>query len=235
MSRKEIIRVPIFPFKMVNAYLVKSERGCIVVDTGLLGSERKIERLLARNGLNFGDVKLIVVTHARVDCAGSAAHLRELTGAAIFAHQDDANFCCRKRPITYCPTGLVGKLFFKTPLPHEPYEGFVPDIMMKSDDTFDLKDFGLDGLVRRTGGHTPGSAGILVGGIAFTGRAMRLVEDAPHTVARELRRMVEGRAQHFYMGHRGPLGATRVMRHAQSLLAIVPRTCASPRCDHQSH
>ena len=34
MSRKEIIRVPIFPFKMVNAYLVKSERGCIVVDTG---------------------------------------------------------------------------------------------------------------------------------------------------------------------------------------------------------
>jgi hydroxyacylglutathione hydrolase len=32
--------------------------------------------------------------------------------------------------------------------------------MMKSDDTFDLKDFGRDGLVRRTGGHTPGSIAV---------------------------------------------------------------------------
>jgi hydroxyacylglutathione hydrolase len=83
--------------------------------------------------------------------------------------------------------------------------------MMKSDDTFDLKDFGCDRLVRRTGGHTPGSiavelasqealvgdliaAEILIGGIAFTRRAMRL-EDTPMRLP-GLQRMVEGRVQH---------------------------------------
>ena len=253
MSRTEIIRVPILPLNMINAYLVKSETGCIVVDTGLPGSERKIERLLARNGLNFRNVKLIVVTHAHVDHAGSAARLRELTGAPILAHQDDADLFSRKQPVTYCPTGLVGRLFFKTPLPHEPFEAFVPDIMMKNGDSFDLKDFGLDGLIRHTGGHTSGSiavelasqealvsdlvaSGILIGGIAFTGRAMRPpFEDDPHTVARELRRMVDGGAKHFYLGHGGPLGATEVMRHAKSLSAIVPHACASPGGDDQSH
>lgn len=250
MSNVEIIRVPVLPFNMVNAFLVKSGTGCIVIDTGIPGSERKIERLLARNGMTFKDVKLIIVTHAHTDHAGSAARLRQLTGAPIIAHEDGADYYSRKEPMTFCPTGPVGKLFFKTPVPHEPYEAFVPDIMMKNGDAVDLSEFGVVGQIRHTGGHTPGSiavelasqevlvgdliaSGILIGGIAFTGRATRPpFEDDPHIVARELQRMVDSGATKFYMGHGGPLGAKEVERHARSLLRLPTHVCASSGCKH---
>jgi hypothetical protein len=52
------------------------------------------------------------------------------------------------------------------------------------------------------------ASGILLGGIAFTGRAMRPpFEDDPQTVARELERLVRGGAKRCYMGHGGPLEA----------------------------
>jgi Zn-dependent hydrolases, including glyoxylases len=155
--------------------------------------------VLHKHGLTFQDIKLIVVTHAHTDHAGSAARIRELSGAPILAHQDDTDYYSRKLPMTYCTTSWVGRLFVKTPVPHEPYVGFAPDILMNDAETISLKDFGVDGIVRHTAGHTPGSigielasqdalvgdliaSGILIGGIAFNGRAIRPpFEDDPQT------------------------------------------------------
>lgn len=253
MSSAEIIRIPIWPLGMVNAFLIRSDAGCILVDAGIPGSERKIAKALARHCLSFEDIKLIVVTHAHTDHAGSAASLRRLSGAPILAHEDDADFYSRKEPMTYCATGLAGRLFLKTSAPLEPYEGFTPDIMMRNGDAMNLKDFGVEGLVRHTGGHTPGSiavelssqdalvgdliaSGILIGGIAFTGRAIRPpFEDDPEAVARELSRMVRGGAKRFHMGHGGPLEASEVMRHARVLAKIAQAQCSSGQCNHPSH
>ena len=244
MSAIEIIRIPILPFKTVNAHLIRSDAGCILVDAGIPGSEGKIARALARRGLSFADIKLIVVTHAHTDHAGSAKRLRELSGAPILAHSDDADFYSRKEPMTFCPTSSVGRLFLKTPFPHQPYEGFTPDIMMKNGDSMNLLNFGVDGVVRHTAGHTPGSiavelssqdvlvgdlvaSGIGIGGIAFTGRAIRPpFEDDPQTVGRELNRMLRGGAKRFYIGHGGPLEAAEVMRHAKSLSRITQPQCS---------
>ena len=243
MSSTKIIRIPIFPLNMVNAHLIAGGAGCILVDTGIPGSERKIAKVLTRHGLSMKDIKLIVVTHAHTDHAGSAGRVRKLSGAPILAHRDDADFYSRRVPMTFCPTGRVGKFFLKTPLPHEPYEGFEPDILLRDSDTVNLADFGVDGLVRHTAGHTPGSiavelssqdalvgdliaSGILIGGIVFTGRAMRPpFEDDPQTVARELERLVRGGAKRFYMGHGGPLEADEVLRHARRL-SKTARSCA---------
>jgi glyoxylase-like metal-dependent hydrolase (beta-lactamase superfamily II) len=235
MTETQIIRIPILPLGIVNAHLIRTAAGCILVDTGIPHSERKIGRVLARHGMSFADIKLIVVTHAHTDHAGSAARVRELSGAPILAHEADADFYSRQQPMTFCPTGLVGRLFLKTPAPHQPYEGFVPDIMMQKGEKIRLTDFGVDGIVRHTGGHTPGSvavelashdalvgdlvaSGILIGGIAFTGRAIRPpFEDDPARVSCELNGLIERGAQRFYMGHGGPLGAAEVTRHARTL------------------
>lgn len=239
MASASIFRIPILPFNMVNAHLVKCEAGCILVDAGIPGSEHKIGRALAQQSLSFRDIKLIIVTHAHTDHAGSAARLRELSGAPILGHRDDADQYGRKAPMTFCPTGPVGRLFLRTPAPHQAYQGFLLDIMMTNGESVNLQEFGVDGIVRHTAGHTPGSiaielssqealvgdllaSGILIGGIAFTGRAIRPpFEDDPESVARELLRMVEGGTKHFYMGHGGPLEAAEVMRHAMSLSKIA--------------
>ena len=199
--------------------------------------------MLARHGLSFRDIKLIIVTHAHTDHAGSAARLRALTGAPILAHRDDADFYRRKATMTFCPTGPFGRLFLRTPFPHAPYEAFEPDITMTDGETVNLLNFGVDGVVRHTGGHTPGSiavelssldalvgdliaSGILMGGLALTGRAIRPpFEDDPHKVARELDRLVQRGARRFYMGHGGPLTEAEVKRHVQKLANVAGETC----------
>ena len=249
MTPVKIIRIPILPLSMVNAHLIVGEAGCILVDAGLPNSERKIERVLARHGLALHNIKLIIVTHAHVDHAGSAARLRESSGAPILGHRDDADFYSRRAPMTFCPTGWFGWLFLKTPLPHQPYTGFEPDILLAGAETMNLEAFGVSGIVRHTAGHTPGSisvelssedalvgdlisSGILLGGIAFTGRARRPpFEDDPLAVASELERLVHAGTKRFYMGHGGPLQAAEVLRHAQFLSQAALKL---GRCDDRS-
>lgn len=253
MSPAQILRVPILPFRMVNAHIIKTGDGCIVVDAGIPGSEYKIGKALAQNGMSFTDIKLIIVTHAHTDHAGSAARLRSLSGAPLMAHKGDLDYYTRKKPMTYCTTGLIGQLFFRTPVPHQPFEAFEPDILISNAEAMSLKDFGVDGVVRHTAGHTEGSiavelssedvlvgdliaSGILIGGVAFTGRAIRPpFEDDPHRVAQELERLVKGGAKRFYMGHGGPLAPPEVMRHVRTLNQLPAHSCAHADCDHNSH
>ena len=152
--------------------------------------------------------------------------------------------------MAFCPTGLVGRLFLKTPAPHQPFEGFVPDLMMRNGDEISLREFGVDGIVRHAAGHTPGSvsvelathealvgdliaSGILIGGIAFTGRAIRPpFEDDAERVSLELEGLVDRGATRFYMGHGGPLSVAEVMQHARSRPKTRRHPCAVSKCSH---
>ncbi len=233
-----IIRIPILPFGMVNAHLIIGPRGCVLVDAGLPGSERKVARALRRHGLAFKDITLIVITHAHVDHAGSAAALRALSGAPILAHAGDAAHFARSAPMQFCPTGWFGRLFIKTRLMLEPYTGFAPDLLLDDHAQFELAPYGIDGVVGHTPGHTAGSlavaladgtalvgdliaSGILLGGIALTGRPKRPpFEDDPQAVAQALQQLVEAGMQRYYMGHGGPLPAQAVARHVRTLGAL---------------
>ncbi|MEM5431078.1 MBL fold metallo-hydrolase [Cupriavidus oxalaticus] len=248
----KIVEIPILPWGMVNAHLVVGETGCILVDTGIPGSEAKIERALAQNGLKFGDIKLIIVTHAHADHAGSAARVRDLSGAPVLAHRDDLDFFMRRRPMTYCPTGWFGRLFVKTPAPHASYIAFEPDILMGDVSQIDLTSFGAEGVVRHTAGHTAGAiavelasedalvgdliaSGLALGGIAFKDRAKSPpFEDDPLTIASELERIVRAGARRFHVGHGGTLEAHEVLRHAAHLRrkAALQCMCKDPNHKH---
>lgn len=235
MRNVTISRVPILPFGLVNAHLIRNGRGAILVDAGLPGTEPKVETALKRQGLQYRDIKLIVITHAHVDHAGGASKLRALTGAPIVAHTADAPYYRREIPMTFCPTGRFGRLFLRTGLMYEPYAAFEPDILLHGDESLDLNRFGVDGLVRHTAGHTAGSlavelasqdmlvgdlisSGLLLGGIALTERPKRPpFEDDPANVSAALQRMVRAGGQRFYMGHGGPLDARSVERHLREL------------------
>lgn len=232
MNPSAIVRIPILPFGMVNCHLIVGPSGCILVDAGLPGSERKIERALHALGRTFADLRLIVVTHAHVDHAGAAARIRELSGAPILGHAADRDFFERRRPMGFCETGWFGRLFMRTGLILEPYAPFTPDLLAGTGEVVDLEPFGVHGHARHTPGHTAGSisvelaggdalvgdllaSGILLGGLVRKGRAIRPpFEDDPQMVARELRRLVATGARRFHLGHGGPLDAVEVSRHA---------------------
>ena len=238
MAGIRIVRVPILPFGMVNCHLILGPHGCIVVDTGLPGSAAKIGRALRRHGRSYADIKLIVITHAHVDHAGSAASLRALTGAPIVAHQGDLRSYQQQEAMSFCPTGWFGRLFLKTGLILQPYQPFTPDILLAADQQLDLAPYGFDGRIRHTPGHTDGSisveladgqalvgdliaSGVLLGGLVRTGHAIRPpFEDDPHATARALQQLMENGAEMFYMGHGGPLPAAEVQAHSDRLLAL---------------
>lgn len=246
MNAAHVIRIPILPFGMVNAHLIRGPRGCVLVDAGRPGSEHKIGKALAREGLSFRAIKLIVITHAHVDHAGGAARLRELSGAPIVAHEGDLRHLRRELPMTFCATGWFGRLFLRTRLMYQPYEGFTPDLLLSGLAELSLEAYGVHGVVRHTPGHTAGSisvelgtrealvgdliaSGILLGGIARTGHAKRPpFEDDPGATARALLTLVDSGVQRYYMGHGGPLDADEVRRHAHALTDLV-RAPAAPR------
>ncbi len=230
MSR--IVRVSILPLRIVNAHLLIGASGCVLIDAGLPGSAAKFEKALSKQGMSFKDVQAIVVTHAHVDHAGAAAELRELTRAPIIAHEDDLRYYKREEPMRFCPTGWVGRLFMKTPA----FKAFEPDVLLSGHQSLDLSRYGVSGTVKHTPGHTKGSisvelgskealvgdlvaSGILIGGVVRLSRAIRPpFEDDPQAVRKELFCLVEAGVERFYIGHGGPLDASEVRHHAESLL-----------------
>ncbi|CAM2163608.1 Glyoxylase-like metal-dependent hydrolase (Beta-lactamase superfamily II) [Burkholderia cepacia] len=240
MKTPSIIAIPILPFGMVHCHLIIGDEACVLVDTGTPGSEGKIERALAKHGRGFRDVSLIVVTHAHTDHAGSAARLRELTGAPILAHAGDLDYYERRKEMTYCVAHWWGRLFLRSGVPGEAYLPFTPDILLQDNASFDLSRYGIDGVARHTPGHTAGSvsvelgsgdalvgdlvaSGVPLGGLIRTGHATRPpFEDDPRAVSVELMGMVDAGMQRFHTGHGGPLPAKEVRRHALSLRNLKP-------------
>ncbi len=230
--------VSILPFGMVNAFIVHSDRGCVLVDAGLPGSTSKFDRALQSIGRNLSDVSLIVVTHGHIDHAGGAFDLREKTGAPIVAHEREVPFLSGQRKMTFCPTRPFGRWFLQTGAPKRSYHRFSPDIILEGHDQLDLQPYGLNGRVVPTPGHTPGSvsvvmadgdafvgdmlaSGILLGGIAFKNRPERPpFEEEPHQVADELERLVHAGSKRFYLGHGGPLNDSQVGKHLARLRRV---------------
>lgn len=236
----KIIEIPILPFGMVHCHALIGSKGVVLVDTGLPGSDVKIARALHRHGCKLSDVVLIVITHAHVDHAGSAAELRALTGAPIMAHSDDLDYYERRKPMTYCDTGWFGRFFYRLGLMNQPYAPFTPDILLEEGDRADLAPYGIAGVARHTPGHTAGSvsielasgdamvgdlvaSGVLLGGVMRTGHAIRPpFEDDPQVVSDELMRLVDAGIKTFHLGHGGPLPADEVRRHAVKLRGTQP-------------
>jgi glyoxylase-like metal-dependent hydrolase (beta-lactamase superfamily II) len=69
-----------------NCYLITYGPELVLIDTGMRGSSKKIEKYL--NGLekNLSDIKYIIITHADPDHIGGAMEMRMLTGAKVVIH-----------------------------------------------------------------------------------------------------------------------------------------------------
>ena len=74
----------------VNAYVVESDDGLVLIDTGMPKKAGRIAEAIRDMGRDAKDVRHILVTHHHVDHVGSLMPLSNLSGAAIHAPAGDA-------------------------------------------------------------------------------------------------------------------------------------------------
>jgi len=132
-----------------NSYVVRSDDGVTIVDTGLPGNAGKIVDYVQSIGHHRSDVKTIVLTHSDMDHAGSAAQLKGITNARVAIHEADApRLSGEKAPKAV--KGMLG-LFLHLASAIMRFTTLNPDVLLKDSDNIDSLT------VIHTPGHTEGS------------------------------------------------------------------------------
>ena len=153
----------------VNCYLIETDTGYILIDTGGSSKRTDLEKELASAGCKPGYLKLIVLTHGDFDHTGNAAYLRDKYGTKIAMHYDDLGMLERGDMFWNRKKGnilirMIAPILF----------GFTKSDRSKPDlsieDGYDLSEYGFDAKVLSIPGHSKGSIGILTaGGDLFCG------------------------------------------------------------------
>lgn len=147
-----------------NAYVVQTDDGLLVVDTGLPGNADKIVAFIRGLGLEPSAVRTIALTHSDPDHTGSVARLKALTGAEVAIHRDDAPAVAGTGPGKE-RTGAL-RVLVAVVSPFVRVEPVQPDVLLGDGDSV----AGFD--VIHTPGHTPGSITLRRDGIVFSGDAL---------------------------------------------------------------
>ena len=148
-----------------NSVLLVNGSNSIIIDTGVRGNLHHFKTQFKQFRLNPTDIKLIILTHTHYDHTGNLKHLAELTGAKVLVHKNEfENLLNGFIPI---PKGQgkytrfisnAGRIVYPKYASPKP---FVADLI--NDDEFDLDDFGIDGKIISTPGHTAGSLSVIIG------------------------------------------------------------------------
>ena len=154
-----------------NSFLLFNGTNSVLVDTGVKGHLRRFKIMFNQFDLKPSDIKLIVLTHTHYDHTGNLKELVKLTGAKVLVHKNE--FENLKNGFTPIPKGIslktcfvaeLGRLFYPKYASPKP---FVADIVNEGE--FDLNEFGIDGKIISTPGHTNGSQSILIGTTLISG------------------------------------------------------------------
>ena len=133
-----------------NVYLLIEGNELTVIDTGTAGNAKKIVDYIQKIGWQPTRVSTIIITHCHMDHAGSVKELKDLTGAKVAVHEEDADIVSGKKPQPRPKNVLLRAVssFIKI----APVQ---PDIILKDNDKIGQLT------VIHTPGHTLGSIALL--------------------------------------------------------------------------
>ena len=140
-----------------NCYLLQTEHGFVLIDTGGKSKRRKLEQELELAGCRPGTLDLIILTHGDFDHTGNCAYLREKYNTKIAMHQADAGMVIYGDMFWNRQTGNI--LLKKVVNTLFRIKRFEPDFHL--DEHSDLSTYELNVKVLYLPGHSKGSIGIL--------------------------------------------------------------------------
>ena len=76
----------------LSSFLITSDAGHILINTGLEGSAAMIESNLKSLGLSMADIKILLTTQAHFDHTADLALIKEQTGARLLSTEADKSF-----------------------------------------------------------------------------------------------------------------------------------------------
>jgi glyoxylase-like metal-dependent hydrolase (beta-lactamase superfamily II) len=154
---------------LVNAYLVETESGHVLVDTGPGNRRDELEAGLRQAGCRPESLKLIVLTHGDFDHTGNCAYLRQKYGCKVAIHAADVGMLESGDMFWNRDSGngvirALAPILYRFPKSSR----ISPDILLE--DGRDLGEFGFNAEVVGLPGHSRGSIGVLSrGGDLFCG------------------------------------------------------------------
>jgi len=163
----------IYPIKMQfdTIYAIRQE-GVILIDGGDPGMKENLIRGLAKAYIQPNEVQLILLTHGHWDHVGSTKDIQEFTGSKVLLHRNDMKLLNVTPPPQPPGFKLWGKLVIevmKLYASNTRIPSFNVDIMA-GDEEIDLRNYGIQGKVIHTPGHSWGSVSVLLDdGKAFVG------------------------------------------------------------------
>jgi hydroxyacylglutathione hydrolase len=148
-------------FGGVNCYLVKTDAGYFLIDTGFHARRANLVQELDRAGCKPGNLKPILITHGDLDHTGNCAYLRKKHGTEIAAHHNEAeavesgNMALSRKSKPGLIAGTLLSFFSLL----SKSDRFKPDLYVK--DGHDLSAYGFNAQALFIPGHSKGSIGIL--------------------------------------------------------------------------
>ena len=155
----------------VNAYVVRGDDGCILVDTGMPGKQNELAGYLKHLGIHPESFNLIVLTHAHMDHVGGASSMKRLLNCPVAVGEDEMRSLEKGTtsvPVGATPLGRAAAFALRVVSGERKLETAEPDLAIS--DEMRLDDFGFKGRMISTPGHTKGSISLLLdSGEAFVG------------------------------------------------------------------
>lgn len=205
----------------VNYYVVRGRERSVLVDTGFPGKADAVLERLEKGGVDLGEISLILLTHGHPDHAGNAAELRRRLGVPVAIHALEAGWM--RSGVCVIPPAVrpFGRVIKATTKPEVlPFE---PDVLLEEGATLD--EYGVDGSVLHTPGHSPGSVSVLLaGGEAIAGDLMAggfvlenrpgymfLLEDVARA-RRSIEKLLSYEPSRLYFGHGRPASGASARR-----------------------
>jgi glyoxylase-like metal-dependent hydrolase (beta-lactamase superfamily II) len=210
----------IFSFRLgLNSCYLIQGRDIVMIDGGMPKKLKRFKKELSKLNIRPDEIKLIVLTHSHFDHSGSASEIRTLTGAKIAIHESEATNLENGGMIVPKGVNTWGKitqpLFFPI-FKRISFPKFKPDILI-SDKQFSLAEFGIDGNIVHTPGHTLGSISVIldsgeafVGCMAHNGIPFRLQPGLPiyaqdiNALKKSWKMLIDRGVKIIYPGHGKP-------------------------------